>query len=202
MLVEFVGELRAAGVPAGSGDVLTYCAATETLDPTDLADLYWAGRTTLVTRRDQIPLYDRVFRRFYLDDGQDQADPLTLSLRSRAEIQGTLDIPDPEPRRDGDEEERETHLGILASNAEVLRAKSFAACTPEELVALRRIMARIRLTPPRRRTRRTVPAHRGVRPDMRRAVRESLSRHPAVESFRPGGPAEGGEGATVARLRE
>ena len=31
------------------------------LDPTDLLDLYWAGRTTMVTRRDQIPVYDRVF---------------------------------------------------------------------------------------------------------------------------------------------
>ena len=31
------------------------------LDPTDLVDLYWAGRATLVTRRDGIPVYDEVF---------------------------------------------------------------------------------------------------------------------------------------------
>jgi DNA mismatch repair protein MutS2 len=34
-----------------------------------------------------------------------------------------------------------------------------------------------------------------------RAVREHLTGHPLVESFRPGGRGEGGEGVTVARLR-
>ena len=60
----------------------------------------------------------------------------------------------------------EPQLGLMASDAEALRHKAFAACTPEELAALRRIMARIRLTPPRRRTRRTVaaPAGPGPRP--------------------------------------
>ena len=53
----------------------------------------------------------------------------------------------------------------MASDVEALRHKSFAACTPEELAALRRIMARIRLTPPRRRTRRTVAGRaRAARP--------------------------------------
>ena len=46
-------------------------------------------------------------------------------------------------------------LGWMASDVDALKHKSFAACTPEELAALRRIMTRIRLTPPRRRTRRT-----------------------------------------------
>src|SRR6202021_2723164 len=46
----------------GPGDVLTYCSAMTPLDPTDLVDLYWAGRTTLVSRRDDIGTYDRVFR--------------------------------------------------------------------------------------------------------------------------------------------
>ena len=42
------------GPSVGSGDVLTYCAAVGALDPTDLLDLYWGGRTTLVTRRENI----------------------------------------------------------------------------------------------------------------------------------------------------
>ena len=65
LLVNFTAELRAAGLPVGSGDVLAYCAAVSVLDPTDLLDLYWGGRTTLVTRRENIPVYDRVFRRFF-----------------------------------------------------------------------------------------------------------------------------------------
>src|SRR6266568_284167 len=38
-------------------------------------------------------------------------------------------------------------------------------------------MARIRLTPPRRRTRRSAPARSGPRPDPRRTVRESMRMH-------------------------
>ena len=59
LLVDFGHELRAAGVPLGSGDVLTYCAAAAALDPSDILDLYWAGRTALITRREQIVLYER-----------------------------------------------------------------------------------------------------------------------------------------------
>ena len=66
LLVRFAGELRAAGLAVGSGDVLLYCSALSTLDPADLVDLYWAGRTTLVSRHDDIARYDEVFRRFFL----------------------------------------------------------------------------------------------------------------------------------------
>ncbi|MET1041584.1 MAG: VWA domain-containing protein, partial [Acidimicrobiales bacterium] len=176
MLVDFGQALRAAGLPVGSGDLLTYGAAMEPLDPTDVVDLYWAGRTTLVTRRDQIPTYDRVFRRFFLDEGDDEADPVRRTVRAKALSQATLEIPDPGPDAEqGDEEE--ARLGLMASDAELLRQKAFAACTPDELAALRRIMAQVRLTPPRRRTRRSVRAERGPRPDLRRTVRETLRTH-------------------------
>jgi uncharacterized protein with von Willebrand factor type A (vWA) domain len=65
----------------------------------------------------------------------------------------------------------------MASDVDALKRKSFAACTPEELAALRRIMSRIRLTPPRRRSRRTVPARSGRAPDLRRTLRESMRMH-------------------------
>ena len=36
VLVDFARELRAAGLAVGSGEILTYCAAMTSLDPTDL----------------------------------------------------------------------------------------------------------------------------------------------------------------------
>jgi uncharacterized protein len=174
LLVRFAGELRAAGLAVGSGDVVVYCSALSTLDPSDLVDLYWAGRTTLVNRHDDVARYDEVFHRFFLGAG-DPADELTLMLRASAESQGALAIPSTEPGED--EREDDAVLGWMASDVEALKRKSFATCTPEELAALRRIMARIRLTPPRRRTRRSVAARTGPRPDPRRTVRESMRMH-------------------------
>jgi uncharacterized protein with von Willebrand factor type A (vWA) domain len=175
LLVAFAGELRAAGLAVGSGDVLLYCSALARLNPADLVDLYWAGRTTLVNRHDDIAVYDRVFRRFFLAADEEPSDPLTLMLRASAQAQGALAMPSTEPGES--EEEDDAVLGWMASDVEALKHKSFAACTPEELAALRRIMARIRLTPPRRRTRRTTAARVGRRPDPRRTVRESMRMH-------------------------
>jgi hypothetical protein len=62
----------------------------------------------------------------------------------------------------------------MASDADALKHRSFGECTPDELAALRRIMTRMRLTPPQRRTRRTRPAPAGPEPDLRATIRESM----------------------------
>ncbi|MFP4512920.1 MAG: vWA domain-containing protein [Acidimicrobiales bacterium] len=176
LLVEFGHELREAGMAVGSGDVVTYCTAVAALDPTDLEDLYWAGRTTLVTRRDHIAVYDRVFRHFFLGEDARGAEVLQIPKDSVSGREAVLQIPDSEP---GDEssEEDEAQLGLVASGSEVWRNKAFSACTPEELAALRRIMARTRLRPPQRRTRRSAPTRSGQRLDARRMARETMRMH-------------------------
>jgi uncharacterized protein len=173
MLVRFGRALRASGIAVGSGDVLTYCAAVSELDPSDLLDLYWAGRTTLVTRQDQIATYDRVFRSFFLGAGEQVSELARITPPSSAvQAQAVLQVPATD--QVGSERAQEAMLGLMASDAEVLRHKSFAACTPGELAALRRIMARIRLTPPRKLTRRTAPARTGTTPDLRKTVRAAM----------------------------
>jgi len=177
LLVRFGTELRAAGLAVGSGDLVTYATAMAELDPSDLADLYWAGRTILVAKRDDIAVYNRVFRQFFL--GAD--DPVGQALRLNAGAptgtsQAALVVPATDPAS-GEQHGEEALLGLMASDAEALRHKSFAACTPAELAAVRRIIVRMRLTPPRRRTRRTAPARDGSALDLRRMVRESMRMH-------------------------
>jgi uncharacterized protein with von Willebrand factor type A (vWA) domain len=101
---------------------------------------------------------------------------LRLAVPSTKDAQSVLQIPATEPGPEG-REEQEARLGLVASDVEILRSKAFAACTEEELATLRRIMARMRLTPPRRRTRRTAPARAGRAPDLRRTVRETMRMH-------------------------
>jgi uncharacterized protein with von Willebrand factor type A (vWA) domain len=175
LLVDFTGELRRAGLTAGTGDVLTYTAAVAELDPTDLLDLYWAGRTTLVTRRDDIAGYDEVFRRFFLGGADPVAGLLMLKARVAAEAEATLAMPD--SGSPGEGEELQAVLGWMASDVEALKHKAFTACSAEELAAVRRIMARIKLTPPKRRSRRFAAGHTGRTPDLRRTLRESLRLH-------------------------
>ncbi|HXT44948.1 MAG TPA: VWA domain-containing protein [Pseudonocardiaceae bacterium] len=172
VLVEFGRALRAKGLAIGSGDILTYCAAMAPLDPTDLLDLYWAGRTTMVVRREDLPLYDEVFKAFFLASDAPVQKMLKIKAQAAAEAEAAFEIPATEPS--GKEQEEETLLGLMASNVETLKHRSFSECTDEELAAIRRIMARIKFTPPKRRTRRTRTANDGRRPDMRRTIRESM----------------------------
>jgi uncharacterized protein len=175
VLTNFGRALREKGIAVGSGDILTYCAGLTPLDPTDLLDLYWVGRTSLISRRDDIPTYDEVFKAFFLGSGSPIQELLKIKAQSAAEAEAAFEIPAPEPGQQKDEEE--AILGLVASNVETLKHRSFSSCTKEELEALRRIMARIKLTPPKRRTRRTKTASAGRKPDMRRTIRESMRTH-------------------------
>jgi len=175
VLVGFAHELRAAGLRVGTGDVLTYFAAMTPLDPTDLVDLYWAGRATLLSGHEDEGVYDQVFRRYFLGEDAPARSQLMLSVQSVAEAEAALVMPGTEPGPEEDEER--PALGWMASGVDALKNRSFTACTPDELAALRRIMTRMRLTPPRRRTRRTRPARAGTEPDMRATIRASMRMH-------------------------
>jgi uncharacterized protein with von Willebrand factor type A (vWA) domain len=156
-------NLRADGVPVGTGRVLSFARASAALRA---GDLYWAGRATLISRHEDVPAYDKAFEDAFgiigppEPAGQEIADrlpsavaPSDLSIGS-----GTADT------------EGET---TLASPVESLRRKSFAACTPGELALLARLMARLRVRAPVRRTRRRRPA-RGGDPDLRRTLRRAM----------------------------
>jgi uncharacterized protein len=178
VLVGFAHALRAAGLRVGTGDILTYFAAMTPLDPTNLVDLYWAGKTTMLGRHEDEAGYDRVFREYFLGADAPARTQLMLSAESVAEAEAALVMPGTEPGPEEDEER--PVLGWMASNVDALKHRSFTACTPEELAVLRRIMTRMRLTPPRRRTRRTKTrpaASSGAEPDIRATIRASMRMH-------------------------
>ncbi len=172
-LVGFGHALRDEGLAVGADDVVTFCSAVSELTPSDLEDVYWSGRTTLVHRQDHLPLYDDVFRRYFLGH-RASADPEPSESEPIAQGQsGTLNVPDSEPGAESGDD-RPMVLGRQASGVEIQRDKRFAECTPTELAALRRIMAHVRLEPPRRRTRRRRTDPSGARLDIRRIARDAM----------------------------
>ena len=140
-LVAFARALRAEGLVVGPGRVVDFCRAAAALPP---EQLYWAGRFTLVSRPEEIPLYDRLFR------GAVEEAPSTSPVQVVEEEVS------------------------LASREELLREKSFSELSPEEFVELAELMRRLRLDVPSRRTRRREPARRGsldLRRTLRRSFR-------------------------------
>ena len=91
LFVEFGGELRRAGLAIGTDSVMTFCDSMALLNPTSLLDVYWSGRTTLVRRKDQLPIYDSVFREFFLDSVDEKSQPLKIKMKSSANATATLE---------------------------------------------------------------------------------------------------------------
>lgn len=155
--------LRDAGVPVGTGRIESFCRAAAML-PAE--DLYWAGRATLVGRRDDIAVYDRVFGAFFADEDDRVLRPPPRAARVSAFV------PADGPDRPAAESRRSSEA-VLASPVELLRRKSFAACSADELARLAALMASLRLASLHRRTRRRGPAPAGEL-DVRRTVRRAL----------------------------
>jgi uncharacterized protein len=174
LLVDFGHALRSAGLPVGTDDVLTFCQSVAHLDVTDLMDVYWSGRTTMVRRREHVPIYNLVFRIFFLDIDPTNTDERKRMMRASANAGATLEIPNTEPGMPGDISPDEAKLGYVASTSEVYRHKAFSDCSDDELRQLRRLMSRMRITPPRRRTHRTTKARRSATLDMRRMARDTM----------------------------
>ena len=170
-LIGFGRALRQEGLTIGTGQLATYCAAVARLDPTDAEDLYWAGRSCLVSRREDVPTYDRVFARWFRGGRSTSALKVSGAINRLAV---TLPVDSGTAPRSHREGRDGVSRGSLASQAEVLRRRRFADCTPEELAALQSLMAQVRLLTPARRSRRTMPSRRGHLIDLRLSIRRSL----------------------------
>ena len=158
-LVGFGRSLRAAGLPVGTGRIESFCRAAAVVDA---ADLYWAGRATLVAGPDGIEIYDRVFRASF-DDLPEPPQP-----RARNVV-----VPNASLGAELATAGEATQAPALASTVELLREKSFARCSQDELAQLAELMSRMRVEPPLRHSRRRRPSRAGAL-DLRRTIRRSF----------------------------
>jgi uncharacterized protein len=188
-LVAFGRELRARGLPVGTGRILTFVRAVAALGLTDRLSLYWAGRVSMIGRREDLAAYDLAFEDWYrslraepeladLDlpsftrrgvEWGDEPDDLEVRVgRTAAAWRGLGD--DDEPPAPGDE----AAIRIVASAVEVLRSKSFADLSEEEREEVGRLIRALAVALPEERMRRTRPSPTGDRFDVRRTLRRSL----------------------------
>jgi uncharacterized protein with von Willebrand factor type A (vWA) domain len=170
--VAFARILRGAGLDVPVGRAVTFAEALTLTGVDRSGAVYWAGRTTLLARPEDIPVYDKAFSAFWRG-----RTTLTLDTADPVELTIVLDTEDEPPPGEGDEptETDGPTLVVRWSQQEVLRQKDFAAFTSAEFEEARRLMADLRLHGARRRSRRRRPTRKAEgRPDLRRTVRRSL----------------------------
>lgn len=182
-VVHFARLLRAAGLPLGSGQALAAAEAVALAGIDDRSALRQALFATLVTRREQIPLFDQAFDLFWRDPrpGEPGAAMLMPLMEEEPEpskpagfrrLAEALSSGRPAPPRES--RDAELDMTLTASPDEVLRHKDFEQMSTGELARARTLVARLPLDLDARPTRRLRPAVHGPRIDMRRTLRASL----------------------------
>jgi uncharacterized protein with von Willebrand factor type A (vWA) domain len=195
----FGRRLHDAGVPVSAERAARFAAALRLVGRVGTISrrrLYWTARAVFVSDPSQVRIFDRVFAEVFGagartgDDAEVIEDVRQVPAQSPADERQITERPAGADRREDDAwtagaapatsrsatepAEQELPIGVLASDEEVIRTKRFDALDADELAALYRLMARLTLATPQRRTRRAERRRRGDRVDMRRTLRGSL----------------------------
>jgi uncharacterized protein len=184
-------RLRAAGLPVTPERSAAFARALTVVRPLTRRRLYWTARGVFVSDRAQVAAFDAIFLAIFGDradqpaaDQEDARAAAAAQDRPQADrpgAPGELDaaagasasVSSTAPGPDAAEPEIDVPLA-RASDEERLAAKSFDALEPDELARLYRLMSRLELATPLRRTRRYRGGRHGRHIDMRRTLRASL----------------------------
>ena len=182
LVAAFARRLRDAGLPVTADHAVRFAAALNLTQPVARTRLYWTARAVFVSDQAQARAFDRVFFSVFgtrLDEPPPAGDtrpapgddrPATARGEGGAPGGASVSM----PRGDAQAEGPEVPVPVAASDEERLRGKRFDALEPGELALLYRLMSRIELATPTRRTRRAERARRGEHVDLRRTLRGSL----------------------------
>ena len=168
-VVTFGRVLREAGLEIGPGRVTDALRALDAVDLARRDDVYFSLRQTLVSRHDELSVFDRAFEAWFLRT------PVLPPERLRPPEQ-VLQVVQPVGQgahADGDDADDEP-LELGASGDELLRDKDFAELSEDELRRVRDLVARIARTRPLRRSRRMRRDPLGEGMDVRAMIRRSL----------------------------
>jgi len=193
-------RLHDRGVPVTPARSSEFARALTLVRPISRRRLYWTARAIFVSDPTHVDAFDTVFVSvFGAGTARDELDPDEARTVPSAPADGPK--PDHEasagepdgvdlrptmssaPRGEDDDDVAEVEAPLaLASDEEQLGRMSFDALEPHELAQLYRLMSRLELSTPLRRTRRYDKGRHGERIDMRRTLRRSL--HTAGDPIR------------------
>ncbi len=178
LLVGFGRELRDRGLPVGTNRILTFCRGAAALAPLDRNTLYWTGRTSLIAHPDHVAVYDQVFEAYFRSKLRKHLSSMFSGIPpsrpKEVELQDAAALGADQPDAGGVADDHIEIMRLIASEAEVLKTKSFEQLTDDERRRADRLIRQLAVSLPIRRSRRRRRASKGSNLDLRRTLRSSL----------------------------
>jgi uncharacterized protein len=176
----FTRALRVAGLSVPTGSAVTYMSALGEVGLEEPEHVYWAGRSTLVRRPEDVDVYDRVFTSYWADVtaiglSPSWATPVTLAVDDESTEES-------DPDDDGSSPPRGEDIQALRWSAvEVLAERDMASLTADEWSEAQRLVTALRISTELQPSRRRRPTRRrtGDHPDLRRTFRRNV-RHGGI----------------------
>lgn len=176
-IARFAGALRDGGIAVTIGDEIDATRALTLVDISQHQQVFQALRIALKISHTAWPLFDDLFTAWWLE--LRRADPPAIRRRSRRpaakSYQVTHSMPGPRfvtPTDEGDTLQGDTP-GYSAEA--LLRQRPFEECSPQDLLAMEKLLTRLVKRWATKKSRRLVPSvHRGV-VDIRRSFRAALA---------------------------
>lgn len=181
-LVLFGRLLRALGLDVNPGRMIDVAQALEFVEIGRKWDFYYTIRSLLVHDYQDIPLFDQAFALFWKKPAEQYVEfGLTMGYQQQKPKPvvvppGTMkDEPLDAASKNSNNEEPQPIIEVTQtySQRELLRRKDFSELTPDEVQAVKRLMAEMVWELGQRRTRRMRPGD-GKRLDLRRSLRRNL----------------------------
>jgi uncharacterized protein len=174
LAIAFARLLRGLGVAVPIGSVISFTEALGLLGLGTRDGVYWAARSTMIHRPEDLGVFDRAFAVFWQQHVGDDTDP-----EPEEPMSVTIAIDDEDENLGGDrpdsaEANDDPTLELRFSMTEVLRHKDFAAYTDDELAMAQMLMSNLRFAGPPRNSYRLQSSRRGTRPDIRATIRASI----------------------------
>lgn len=184
-ILHFSRILRSAGIRVGPAEVMGAIRAVETAGITTREDFYWTLHCSLVSRREDHPVFDEAFRIFWrsrelvekmLQMFSPTANPSAEPEPPKAgqsRVSKAM-FPEHDTNKEIERPEVEVDARFTASAREVLRKKDFAQMSVEELEEARRLMANFALREHPVRTRRFEVSAHSAKADPRRMFAKAM----------------------------
>ncbi|HJM99359.1 MAG TPA: VWA domain-containing protein [Acidimicrobiales bacterium] len=166
----FVTYLRVMGIEVPIASTIIFHEALGKIGIHERDNVYWAGRTTLLSQPDDIPTYDEAFQSFW--EGS-----IRVEILEPNEVSNFASFPDSEidldEAKDGINDEN--IVSLKYSRSEILSEKDFALYSEEELDEVYNLMKSIELIGGKRQSRRRIATSRQTKhPDLKKIVKSSF----------------------------
>ncbi|MEZ4606073.1 MAG: VWA domain-containing protein [Deinococcales bacterium] len=180
-LIKFAILLRDKGLKITSEQLGTLALALEHLNLQDVDEVYTAGKLSLINRKEDIPLFAQLFESYFNLSFSKKPQQLETDKRGklkRPPKERPLEVSlfqqlSPESQTNPDQETL-VDKRFSYSVSERLKHKAFSKLSSSETQEIKKLMQRLLLKPPLRRSRRQMPSLKGHRLDLRRSFRYAL----------------------------